>query len=261
MNRSSPGRGRLALLLAEVRVDLAAEARAGRRAQQEESRDRPRKPTIVADGGGADLEERLRKLRAGGLRVDAGAGDDRLGVGARRLDRDPVAGARRGDVAQLPGAAELLGEGGVDLLQVLRPAGADVAAAGLLGQPLQRRRAGSSGSRSRSRRRRRGPRARTAIACSRLASLETSWPSVSRISTRVGLRSRGERLRRDEDPVVERGAAHLVDLDRAQGGVRLVGSRGEGGQLHGLLTDRDHGDPVAGGLRARRTGGPPRTRP
>ena len=244
-----PARG-LALLLAEVRGDLAAEARAGRCAhQEEERRDQAEEADDRGDRGGADLVERVRQLRCLGLRDDAGAGDDRLRVGAGRLDRDPVAGPCRGDVAELPGAAQLLGERGVDRLQILRPARADVAAARLLGQPLQRRRPEARALDPDRvdgdvRIARGGDRLLEAGVARDLLAVREQDQHAGRIE--VG----GERLRRDDDPVVERGAADLVDLERAQGGVRLGRVRGEVRQLDRLLADRDERDPVAGGLGA-----------
>ena len=181
---------------------------------------RPRKPTIVAIAAGPTLKNGSGSFDASGFDTTRGAGHDRLGAGAGRLDLDPFAGPRRGDVAELPRAAQLLGEGGVDRLQVLRPARADVAAARLLGEPLERR----------------GPEARAldpdrvdrdvclAGGRDRLlqAGVARDLLAVREQDQHAGrVDVGGERLRRDEDPVVERGAADLVDLDRAQRGVRL----------------------------------------
>jgi hypothetical protein len=197
---------------------------------------------------------RRRSREPGGQRGIGGP--DRLGdPGQRGLrlrtgrdEADLLTGPGRGGIGELPGAPELGRDRGVDGGERARVAGAGIAAAGRLRQLLER---DGREARALDRDRIDGD---AGLAGGGDRGVERGLARPRRLAVReqdqnaARTRLLGQRVRRLDDGVVERGALAAVDRDRAQCLVDLQLRGREAGQLDGAAADRDDGHAIVAGL-------------
>ncbi len=239
----------LGLPLAEVRRDLAPEPGSRGRLEEQQRRQQHAAADDRRHQRGADRVERAGKQRLRLLHRAGSARHPRLDPRLPDRELEPLAGPGVGQIRDRPGPAKLGGECRVDGGERSAGRSARVASAGLRGQPLQRRRREARAlDRDRIDGDLRQPGSVDRLGEGRVARDLLTVRQQHEHARRVNVGR--ERLAREDDRVVESGAANRIDLEVPQRRVGVCRGRREAGQQDGALADRDDGDPVAARLRA-----------